>query len=93
MYSVYYAYEIVHATHVCDVTSFTLLLYICTVTTKCVISELSSLGKKLSGAVYIIKRFKLRKCSHTSSAVSATECILSLIGESRINTCVCNFSC
>ena len=51
------------------------------VTTKCVISELKSLGKELSGAMFVAKRFQLRKCSHSGKTTSATDCILSLIGQ------------
>ena len=51
-------------------------------TTRCVICELQSLGKELSGAVYVAKRFKLRKCSHEERRRTATECILSLLGKS-----------
>ncbi|XP_064400232.1 rRNA-processing protein UTP23 homolog [Halichondria panicea] len=49
------------------------------VTTRCVISELSSLGNKLSGAMHIARRFKLRKCTH-SGTLPAADCILALIG-------------
>ena len=57
------------------------------VTTKCVISELKSLGKELSGAMFVAKRFQLRKCSHGGKTTSATDCILSLIGQ--LIQCVC----
>lgn len=56
-----------------------------TVTTRCVINELKSLGKELSGAVYVAKRFQLRKCSHEGKRKSATECILTLIGQSTLH--------
>ena len=50
-------------------------------TTNCVISELASLGKELSGAVFIAKRFQLRRCGHGKKGVSATECVKSLVGK------------
>ena len=46
------------------------------------IEELKSLGKELSGAMYVAKRFRLRKCNHEGKIKSATDCILSLIGQS-----------
>ena len=54
------------------------------VTTRCVITELKLLGKELSGAMYVAKRFQLRKCNHERKRKSATECILALIGQSVI---------
>jgi rRNA-processing protein FCF1 len=47
-----------------------------------VICELQSLGKELSGAVYVAKRFQLRRCNHEERRKTATECILSLLGKS-----------
>ena len=51
------------------------------VTSQCVISELISLGRELSGAVFIAKRFLLRSCGHAKKGVSATECVQSLVGK------------
>ena len=56
------------------------------------ITELKSFGKELSGAVYVAKRFQLRKCSHEGKRKSATECILALIGQFTLYvyyTCTC----
>lgn len=59
-----------------------------TVTTRCVISELKSLGKELSGAMFVAKRFQLRRCGHEGKKKSATECILALIGQCTKPACV-----
>ena len=49
-------------------------------TTSCILKEGELLGRQLGGAVHICKQFKLRKCGHEKEAVSAQECILSMIG-------------
>lgn len=59
---------------------FLLVDLVVLVTTNCVISELVSLGKELGGAVFIAKRFQLRTCGHGKKGVTATQCVLSLIG-------------
>lgn len=52
------------------------------VNTKCVISELLSLGEQLKGALFVAKRFQQRKCAHPSTETkSATDCVLSLVGK------------
>ena len=59
---------------------YSMHVHLSAVTTRCVIGELQSLGKELSGAVYVAKRFQLRKCNHEGRRKAATECILSLLG-------------
>jgi hypothetical protein len=39
-------------------------LHLFNTVTRCVNCELQSLGKELSGAVYVAKRFQLRRCNH-----------------------------
>lgn len=56
-------------------------LSVSVVTTSCVIEELTVLGKKLTGAVFIAKRFQLRNCVHGRKRISATECIKLMIGK------------
>lgn len=54
------------------------------VTTRCVVAELEAL--ELVGAAHVARRFQQRRCSHTAGGgVSATECILSLIGQSAFS--------
>lgn len=55
------------------------------VTTRCVVAELEAL--KLVGASHVARRFQQRRCGHAAGGgVSATECILSLIGQSAFGT-------
>ena len=53
----------------------------CSVTTRCVVSELEGLGGELSGAMYVAKRFQLRSCGHHKETQSATQCVQSMVGE------------
>ena len=47
--------------------------------TRCVMEELRRLGPDFSGALFIAKRFEMRRCSH-KEPVSAAECLASLVG-------------
>ena len=51
-----------------------------TVTTKCNNEEGNALGPQLKGARLIAQRFQCRKCGH-DKALTATECIKSMVGE------------
>ncbi|XP_066531090.1 rRNA-processing protein UTP23 homolog [Hoplias malabaricus] len=50
-------------------------------TTNCALKELESLSKDLYGAKLILQRFQIRKCRHSKEPVSASECLLSMLGE------------
>ncbi|KAL1767750.1 rRNA-processing protein UTP23-like [Sigmodon hispidus] len=50
-------------------------------TTRCVLQELESLGKELYGAKLIAQKCQVRNCPHFKSAVSGSECLLSMVDE------------
>ncbi|CAL8241450.1 rRNA-processing protein UTP23 homolog [Gadus morhua] len=52
-------------------------------TTNCALKELETLGKELYGAKVILQRFQIRSCSHFKSPVPASECLLSMLGETN----------
>ncbi|XP_019958002.1 rRNA-processing protein UTP23 homolog [Paralichthys olivaceus] len=52
-------------------------------TTNCALKELETLGKELYGAKLILQRFQVRNCAHFKSPVPASECLLSMLGESN----------
>ncbi|KAL7829645.1 hypothetical protein AOLI_G00305300 [Acnodon oligacanthus] len=51
--------------------------------TNCALKELDSLSKDLYGAKVILQRFQMRRCKHSKEPVSASECLLSLVGETN----------
>ncbi|XP_008836182.1 rRNA-processing protein UTP23 homolog [Nannospalax galili] len=50
-------------------------------TTRCVLKELETLGKDLYGAKLIAQKCQVRNCPHFKSAVSGSECLLSMVEE------------
>ncbi|XP_034560814.1 rRNA-processing protein UTP23 homolog [Notolabrus celidotus] len=52
-------------------------------TTNCALKELETLGKELYGAKLILQRFQSRRCAHLKNPVSASECLLSMLGETN----------
>lgn len=54
-------------------------------TTPCAILEIENLGKKLYGAMLILKKFPIHYCQHKNKPVSGSECFLSMVGSSNAN--------
>ncbi|XDV34991.1 hypothetical protein PO909_005048 [Leuciscus waleckii] len=52
-------------------------------TTNCALKELETLPKELYGAKLILQRFQIRRCKHTNDPVPASECVLSMLGETN----------
>ncbi|XP_068432503.1 rRNA-processing protein UTP23 homolog [Clinocottus analis] len=52
-------------------------------TTSCALKELETLGKDLYGAKIILQRFQTRNCPHFKDPVPASECLLSMLGETN----------
>ncbi|XP_026144375.1 rRNA-processing protein UTP23 homolog [Carassius auratus] len=52
-------------------------------TTNCALKELETLAKDLYGAKLILQRFQIRKCKHVKDPVPASECLLSMLGETN----------
>ncbi|CAJ1083191.1 rRNA-processing protein UTP23 homolog [Xyrichtys novacula] len=52
-------------------------------TTSCALKELETLGKELYGAKLILQRYQVRRCPHFKSPVPASECLLSMLGETN----------
>ncbi|KAK7138576.1 hypothetical protein R3I93_015879 [Phoxinus phoxinus] len=52
-------------------------------TTNCALKELETLPKELYGAKLILQRFQIRRCKHTKDPVPASECLLSMLGETN----------
>ncbi|XP_054462323.1 rRNA-processing protein UTP23 homolog [Anoplopoma fimbria] len=52
-------------------------------TTSCALKELETLGKELYGAKIILQRFQVRRCPHFKEPVPASECLLSMLGETN----------
>ncbi|XP_052475020.1 rRNA-processing protein UTP23 homolog [Carassius gibelio] len=52
-------------------------------TTNCALKELESLAKDLYGAKLILQRFQIRKCKHMKDPLPASECLLSMLGETN----------
>lgn len=52
-------------------------------TTNCALKELESLGKELYGAKIILQRYQVRRCAHFKAPISASECLLSMLGETN----------
>ncbi|XP_053302070.1 rRNA-processing protein UTP23 homolog [Pleuronectes platessa] len=52
-------------------------------TTNCALKELETLGKELYGAKLILQRYQVRNCAHFKSPVPASECLLSMLGETN----------
>lgn len=52
-------------------------------TTNCALRELESLGKELYGAKLILQRYQVRKCAHFKDPISASGCLLSMLGETN----------
>ncbi|XP_067281679.1 rRNA-processing protein UTP23 homolog [Pseudorasbora parva] len=52
-------------------------------TTSCALKELETLAKDLYGAKLILQRFQIRRCKHTKDPVPASECLLSMLGETN----------
>ncbi|XP_029298802.1 rRNA-processing protein UTP23 homolog [Cottoperca gobio] len=52
-------------------------------TTNCALKELETLGKELYGAKIILQRFQSRRCAHLKDPVPASECLLSMLGETN----------
>lgn len=55
----------------------------CTVLSSCALKELESLPKELYGAKLILQRFQIRNCKHAKEPVSASQCLLSMLGETN----------
>ncbi|KAL7830504.1 hypothetical protein SRHO_G00316310 [Serrasalmus rhombeus] len=51
--------------------------------TNCALKELDSLLKDLYGAKLILQRFQIRRCKHSKEPVSASQCLLSVVGETN----------
>ncbi|XP_048057737.1 rRNA-processing protein UTP23 homolog [Megalobrama amblycephala] len=51
-------------------------------TTNCALKEVETL-KDLYGAKLILQRFQIRKCNHIKDPVPASECLLSMLGETN----------
>lgn len=49
----------------------------------CALKELETLPKELYGAKLILQRFQIRRCKHTKDPVPASECLLSMLGETN----------
>lgn len=45
--------------------------------------ELESLGNELYGAKIILQKYQVRRCPHMKSPVPASDCLLSLLGDSN----------
>ncbi|EFA12229.1 rRNA-processing protein UTP23 homolog [Tribolium castaneum] len=54
-------------------------------TTQCAIIEMENLGTKLGGALIILKKFPIHKCGHEGQPVVASECLLSMLGDTNLN--------
>ncbi|KAK3914050.1 rRNA-processing protein UTP23-like protein [Frankliniella fusca] len=54
-------------------------------TTPCIVLETEKLGKSVFGAMLIIKKFPIHKCSHKDKPVTGSECLKSMIGTSNPN--------
>ncbi|XP_075962384.1 rRNA-processing protein UTP23 homolog [Anarhichas minor] len=52
-------------------------------TTSCALKELETLGKDLYGAKLILQRFQTRRCPHFKEPVPASDCLLSMLGETN----------
>ncbi|XP_042362117.1 rRNA-processing protein UTP23 homolog [Plectropomus leopardus] len=52
-------------------------------TTSCALKELETLGKELYGAKIILQRFQVRRCPHFKEPVPASECLLSMLGDTN----------
>lgn len=52
-------------------------------TTNCALKELDTLGKDLYGAKIILQKYQVRNCPHFKSPVPASECLLSMLGETN----------
>ncbi|KAK5911012.1 hypothetical protein CgunFtcFv8_005224 [Champsocephalus gunnari] len=52
-------------------------------TTNCALKELETLGKELYGARIILQKFQSRRCAHLKDPVPASECLLSMLGETN----------
>lgn len=52
-------------------------------TTNCALKELESLGKELYGAKLILQRYQVRRCAHFKDPIPASECLLSMLGETN----------
>ena len=52
--------------------------------TRCVTEELRKLGDEFGGALFIARRFEMRRCGHTTP-VSASECLASLVENGNPN--------
>lgn len=54
-------------------------------TTQCVYMETEKLGKKVVGALIILKKFPVHKCGHEKRPISGADCLLSMVGKSNSN--------
>lgn len=52
-------------------------------TTSCALKELETLGTQLYGAKLILQRYQVRRCAHFKTPVPASECLLSMLGETN----------
>ncbi|XP_028317525.1 rRNA-processing protein UTP23 homolog [Gouania willdenowi] len=52
-------------------------------TTSCALKELETLGNDLYGAKIILQRFQVRRCPHFKVPVSASACLLSMLGDNN----------
>ncbi|KAE8743531.1 hypothetical protein FOCC_FOCC010856 [Frankliniella occidentalis] len=54
-------------------------------TTPCIVLETEKLGKSVFGAMLIVKKFPIHKCSHKDKPVTGSKCLQSMIGTSNPN--------
>ncbi|KAF5297701.1 hypothetical protein FQA39_LY12032, partial [Lamprigera yunnana] len=54
-------------------------------TTPCVIIETEKLGKQVMGALVILKKFLVHKCSHVTKPIPGAECLLSMVQDMNPN--------
>ncbi|XP_045469761.1 rRNA-processing protein UTP23 homolog [Harmonia axyridis] len=67
--------------HIADNIPRYLLKEVSIFTTPCVIIEMEKFGSKVLGALVVLKQFGLHKCGHEKQPISATNCLLSMMGE------------
>ncbi|KAL3283402.1 hypothetical protein HHI36_006548 [Cryptolaemus montrouzieri] len=54
-------------------------------TTPCAIIEMEKLGNKVTGALVILKKFAVHKCSHEKNPIAGSKCLLSMLGNRNEN--------
>ncbi|KAF2902260.1 hypothetical protein ILUMI_03923 [Ignelater luminosus] len=54
-------------------------------TTQCVYMETEKLGKQVTGALIILKKFPIHKCGHEKRPIPGADCLLSMVGKTNNN--------